>query len=400
MASRNLARNLRRSVLTVLAITLGLAAMIFLWGFSDGLHSNMRGNFQDTIIGSAQVHRDGFFRRPELSRHIEDADQVVAAIERQGVARWTRRLESFVLASGPESSTGLLLIGVDPVRELLVTRLAEKVTRGRFFVEDDGLVCVLGEGAVRNLNVGLGDPVTVVAYDRFGSLVAEQLTLVGIVTSGELGVDRGLIVTPLAPVQEMLEMQDRVTDIPIRVDDRKLAQIIEALRHDLLGQGYEVLPWYDMFPVMNEWVTLHDGFLYVFFGVVLFLVVAGVLSTVLLSMLERIREFGMLKALGTKSWEIAILVSLESLIMGLIGTAVGTILGLALVAITAHIGIDLSGLLGLTTRFYVDPVIRPEISAEHLPLTLGAVLLTTLLAGLYPAYRTATLEPAEAIRRG
>lgn len=399
VAWRNLALNLGRTFLTVTAIAMGLAALVFLWGFSEGLQRNMLRNFQDTIVGSVQVHRLDFFRHPELARHIARPAEVVAALEAQGVSRWSQRLETFALAAGPDTSAGVLLIGMDPVREGRVTRLVDKVTQGRFLSDGDDYTCILGATTARNLNVALGDPVVLMAYDRFGVLAAEEFALVGIVTSGEIGIDRGMIIVPLTAAQAFLEMQGRVTSIPMRVPDKRLEAVTEALRTTLTEQGYDVLRWYDMFPVMKEWMAVSDGFHFVFLGIVLFIVLAGVLNTVLLSMLERTREFGMLMALGMRQEQIGALVSLESLLMGLLGIAAGTGLGIALVLIASRVGIDLSLLMGPTERFYVDPVIRPSLSVDHLVLTVATVFLTSLLAGFYPAWRAARLEPVEAIRR-
>jgi len=265
-AWRNLSRNLRRTALTVTAIALGLAAMIFLWSFSKGLQSNMLRNLQDAIVGSLQVHRSDFFRHPELAKAIERPEEVVQVLEAAGEERWTWRIETFALAAGPDTSAGTLLIGVDPEREPRVTRLAEKVTEGRFFGAGDDHACVMGASMARNLRVGLGDPVVLVSHDRFGVLAAEQFTLVGIITSGEIGIDQGLVLAPLPAVQEMLDMQGRVTSVPVSVPTRGLEPLVATLQAALAGKGYDVLRWSDMFPVMQEWVSLSDGFHYVFMG--------------------------------------------------------------------------------------------------------------------------------------
>ena len=136
LAARNLARRPARTALTVGGLATGLTALVLLWGFNSGLHRNMQGNLQDAIIGSLQIHHAGFFAQPTLERHIADPARVIARLEAHGLERWTRRLESFALAAGPERSSGVLLMGVDPVREPRVTRLPERVTIGRFLAPD------------------------------------------------------------------------------------------------------------------------------------------------------------------------------------------------------------------------------------------------------------------------
>lgn len=398
MAWRSLTRHLRRSLLTISAIALGLAALIFLWGFNDGLHANMVSNFQGTIIGSLQIHRKGFFTRPKLSLQISNPQEVREALSRLGIQRWTVRLESFALAAGEKASEGLMLVGMSPARERLVTRLPEKVGRGRFLAPGDEYVCVLGETTARNLKVDLGDTLVLVANDRFGAMVAEEFTLVGILTGGQVGLDRGMAVVPLGAVQEMLEMQGQVTDFPVYVEARDLDRVTRELRRSLEDRGYEVMPWNQMFPVMQEWVTLHNGFMYLFMGIVALIVLGGVLNTVMLSMVERTREFGVLMGLGTRPAEVAALVAFESLMLGVAGTGTGIALGFISVRIAGHLGIDLSALLGSTSRFYVDPLVYPTLDLVHARVTVIAVLLTSVLAGLYPAWRAARLEPVRAMK--
>ena len=398
LAWRNLVGHGRRTGLTVAAIAAGLGALIFLWAFSDGLHRNMQGNFQEALIGSLQVHRTGFFANPKLERHIRDLPRVLGSLEALGITAWTRRLETYGLAASQIATEGTFVMGVDPAREPRVTQLHRKVTHGRFLRPGDGYTCVLGATAARNLAVGLGDELILLAYDRYGVMSAEGFRVVGIISSGEMGIDRGLMLAPLAGLQEMLEMGDLVTDVPVRVDADRLDAVAAGLRIDLAGEDLEVMRWHDMFPIMQEWATVHNGFMYLFLGVVLFIVLAGVLNTMLLSMLERIREFGVFLALGNRHREIGLLVMAESALIGVAGSPLGTLLELALVRVTAYTGIDMSAIVGGTQRFYVDPVIRPTLNLAHLLSTVGLVLAVTVLAGIYPAWRAGRLSPAEAIR--
>ena len=399
IAWRNVVRNRRRSLITAAAIAIGLAALLFLWGFNDGVHNNMMRNYQAMFVGSLQVHKAGFFQYPKLATHIRDPDAVAAALEAAGVTRWTPRLTSFALAAGAETSAGFFLAGIDPAREPRVSSIADKVVAGRFFEPGDSLVCLLGEAGARKLNVKLGDDVILLAQDRLGALAAERFALIGIISGGDPALERGTILAPLGAVQRMLAMEGRVTDVVARVSERRLDAVAAELSRRLGERDLEVLRWFDMFPIIKEWVVLENGFYYIFLGIVLVIVVAGVINTVLVSMIERTREFGVLMALGTRSADIAAIVGAEAAIIGLIGTAGGSAAGLLLVALTAEIGIDLSAMTESLTRFYIDPVVRPEIDAKHLAITVLATLAATVASASYPAYKAMRLEPAEAIRR-
>ena len=398
IAWRNVLRNRRRSLITAAAIAIGLTALIFLWGFNDGAHNTMMRNYQELFVGALQIHRQGYFQHPELANHIREPEAVAAALEAAGVSSWTPRLMGFALAAGAETSAGVMLAGIDPEREPRVTRIAEHIAEGRFIQPGDGLVCVLGAAGAQKLKVGIGDEVILLSQDRFGALAAERLRLVGIIRGGDPALERSILLAPLGTVQRMLAMEGRVTDVVARVPDDRLDAVAAALGRGLGGRGLEVLRWFDMFPIMKEWVALDNGFYYIFLGIVLVIVVAGVINTVMVSMIERTREFGVLMALGTRRADIAAIVGAEAAIIGLVGTASGSAMGLALVAIFGEIGIDLSEMSESLSRFYMDPVVRTEIDTDHLVITVLAMLAAAVASAVYPAIKAVRLEPAEAIR--
>lgn len=393
MAYRNLVRHPARSTLTASTVALGLAALILLWGFNEGLHGNIRDNFQGTIIGSLQVHHSGFFREPSLDRHIPDPDPVTAALEAQGVAQWTVRVESFALAAGRSHAEGVLLFGVDPGREGRVTELPAKVSRGRFLAPGDDRRCVLGAGTAAALGVDLGDTLVVVYQDRYGITAAEELEVTGVITSGEMGIDRGMVIVPLGLAQELLELEDGVTSVVARVPEERLSAVQGGMG-DALGGGYDVQRWDEMFPMVREWIQLHDAFMGVFAGIVIAIVIGSVLNTVSLSMLERLREMGTLMALGTRGSSVSLTVLLESVLLSAAGTLAGLVLGAVAVTLLNHSGVDLAVILGSTTRFYVDPVIRPEMALDRVAATAAVTALATALAGVYPAWRAGRQHPA------
>jgi ABC-type lipoprotein release transport system permease subunit len=400
VALRNLLAHPRRTLLTIGAIAVGLASLIFLWGFNEGLHRNMLGNFQKAIIGSIQIHRDGFFQHPELSKAITNPARVVESLQRAGISDYSMRLESFGLAASDSTTQGVMLIGMDPLRESRVTELSKRIGIGRYLTPEDEYALILGATTANNLQVRLGDEVIIIGYDRYGAMVAESFTLIGIITSGEMGLDKGMAITSLATLQQMVDLNDQVTTFVISSDETRIPTLVSELEQSLQDEPLEIMPWYTMFPVMKEWMTLHNGFLYLFLGVVLFIVLAGQLNTLLLSMLERTREFGVLMAVGTSAFQIAGILLIEAVVIGIIGVIFGIILGTVIVYITGLYGIDLSILLGSTSRFYVDPLIHPYLKLDHLGITSGIILLASVFAGLYPAWRASLLQPVEAIRNG
>ncbi len=398
MAVRNIVRNARRSLITVAGIALGLTALLFLWGFNDGAHNSMMRNLQEVIVGSIQIHARGYFRQPGLSRTVPETELAVQALKQLGVSRYSFRLRAFALAAGEENSEGLVMLGIDPHSEAGTTRIHEKVSLGRFLKPGDSHTCVLGAATARNLGLRPGDELVLLAEDRYKSLAAEKFRLAGIIESGEMGIDRGLVIVPLAFMQEMLAMQGKVSEIVMQIPRDRLELVAGELRQRLDMSKYEVLRWYDMYPMMKQWVELENGFYYIFLGIVLLIVTAGIMNTVLMSMLDRVHEFGVMMALGCGRMRLAGIVAAESVLLGMAGIIIGAMFGLGLVAIYHYHGIDLSSQLDTATRFYIDPVIYTEIDTGHLLNTVLAVFAAAIAAAVVPALRAARLEPVEAIR--
>ena len=397
MAWRNIVRNLRRSSITISAISLGLASLLFLWGFQDGVQNTMTRNLQQVVVGSIQIHSKGFFRQPALEGALADRALVEQELERLGVVRSTVRLNAFALAAGQGSSEGLNMMGISPETERLTTKLHSKVSLGRFLQKDDTNACVLGATTASNLGLSLNDDVVLLANDRFGSLSAERFRLVGIIESGEMGIDRGLVIVPLTSMQTLLGMEDRITDIVIQLPRTQLEPTTSALRTALDPERYEVLRWYDMYPVMKQSIERDTVFHYIIQAIVLFIVAAGIMNTMLMSTMERVHEFGVMMALGCSRTRLATMVTIESVLIGLVGIMFGTLLGLGLVAFFGRVGINLSQFIDTATRFYIDPVVHTEINMDHLLFTVWAVVIAASLAAIVPALRAAHLQPVEAI---
>jgi len=400
LAWRNIIRNARRSLITVSAVALGLTSLIFLWGFNDGVHNSMMRNLQQVIVGSIQVHARGYFHHPKLVKTVPDSARVVrllgTILHKQDGEYFAARLRTFALAAGEETSEGLVLLGVNPNMEKHATRIDAKVDQGRFIRDNHEASCVLGQTTARNLGLRLGDDVVFLSEDRYGSLAAEKLKLVGIISSGEMGIDRGLAIIPLGFMQQMMDMQGMLSEVVIQLPGSRLEPVAAQLK-SVLGEPYEVMRWYDMYPMMKQWVELENAFYYIFLSIVLVIIAAGIMNTVLMSMLERMREFGVMMALGCGRMRLAGMVVIESMLLGVAGIMAGIVAGLAMVYYFHSVGIDLSGQMDSMARFYINPVVRTEIDTVHLLDTVLSVLAAAIAAAIWPAIRAARLEPVEAI---
>lgn len=392
LALANVLRDRRRSLLTLLPGAIALIALLLLWSFNESLQDSLSSGFQEALVGSVQIHAKGFFLHPRLDRDIADVPRAISALQAAGVERWAPRLETFTLAAGPLASSGLMLIAIDPARETRVTNLARQVGNGRFLAPDDGMNCLLGRGAARNLGVAAGDSIDLITHDRYGAPVGERCQVTGILEHGGFGIDRHIVFMPLRAAQELLEMPDRITDLVVRVPPSQLDRTSAALTRQFDPAHYEVLRWDRMFPVLSEWMEVQRGFERFFLGVALLLVAAAVSNVALVAALGRRREFAMMLALGNRRRDLVRLLLLESGLLGLAGACVGLLLGLPLVTLLGRHGLDLSPWLGDTRRYYLEPVLHPSLEPGSALWLALSVLLITLAAAIYPAWRAGRMQ--------
>jgi putative ABC transport system permease protein len=401
LALRNLWRNPRRTLLTLLSMVLGVAALTLLGALNDGWLRQMKDNFILTLTGHVQVHARGFEASQSLADRMGDIAPVQALLERDPlVVGWTRRVRTSGLATLGGGSAGVQIMGVDPEQETWVTRMHRSLQDGRWLKPGLARDLLLGSTVAANLGAAVGDRVVLTAQRPDGEMAAEVFYLRGVLHSGAPQIDRTLALVNLGAMQRWLGMEGEVTDVVVRVERHQDSAALAArLALALPEQRFEVLGWERLDPMVSQWLRFSEAYGLVLILVVAALVLVQVLNTMLMALHERTRELGIMAALGTRGGQLFGLVLLEGLLLILIGALLGWMLGAGLVAWLAREGIDLSRFANAFRFFYMSPVIRPLLTLESSLRILGTTLLAALLAGLYPAWKAARIRIHDALRR-
>lgn len=400
LALRGLRRNLRRSLITVSAIAIGLAALVFLRGYVDGINRQMISNITGYLTGHLQAHQRGYHDDPTLDLTFSRADELMAHFDKRGaIAAIAPRVESPALASGPEKTRGMMVFGVDPERERRVTTLFRALKEGDYLDSADRDGALLGQRAAEILSVGVGEQVALVTQAADGSIGAARFRVRGIFRSGIDAIDTAFIFVTLPAAQALLALEGRVTTIAVRLADLDdVPRSVAQLRSEL-GSDFEVLGWKALMPELSGNVELHNLFVYIVLFVVFVVVTLGIANTVLMGVMERRHEFGVMLALGTRPAQVAQTVLYEALLLGAGSIVLGGAIGVGVTGYFGYRGIDMGGysqavqmMPGLTG------VVYPSVRLEHLLFLAATLLVTTVCASVYPALKAAHLSPIEAIR--
>jgi putative ABC transport system permease protein len=400
LAWRNNLRNPRRSILSIGAIATGLAALIFLWSFIDGVNDQMIENSTRYVSGHLQVHRSGYHDERTLELLLADAGRVAGALAQQAdVVAVASRMEGNAIVSAGDKSRGVMVVGINPDQERQVTTLFETVKAGRFLSAGDKDAIMIGDAVADALKVGVGSEVALVTQGADGSVGAARYLVRGIFDTRMDMLDGVYVFLPIAAAQQLFSAEGKATSIVARLDKRQAAQAVGARLRATLGPAQEVLTWQTLLPNVVQSVQFHEVIGYVLLLVLFVVVVVGVTNTTLMAVMERTREFGVMIAVGTRRGQVTRLVFYEACLLGAIGLGIGTLAGVALAQYFAVRGIDL-GEYGraMETMQGLTSVVYPLPRLDRTLIVAACVFATAVLAALFPAWKAASLQPIDAIR--
>jgi putative ABC transport system permease protein len=400
LAWRNVWRNGRRSLINVAAMGFGLAAIIFGQSIMRSLQYQLVEKATGSFTGHVRIQRSDVdepkFPEDKFMADPEPAAKLMAADPR--VLAWGRRIQITGLVSSPKASLGALICGVEPDSERRVTDMAGYIKEGTYLKAGEKGI-VMGKKIASRLDVRLGEKVVLMAQSADGSMGAEVFRIAGISETGSEAFDGQMVWIPLGAMQEMLGRPGQANQLAAKLKDLNQADAVAADFNAKLGPGnIRSLTWKSIDKEIMGIQAFQDGLLTIVLFVVFAIVALGILNTQLMSLFERVREFGVLMAIGARPRWIVRLVLIESALLGLVGTTLGIILGAALVAHYGHRGLDLpvgdafKYFLPFPSVIYLRPAWGPHVFA------CATVFIVTLLATLPPALRAGRLKPAEALR--
>ncbi|MBN2800393.1 MAG: ABC transporter permease [Deltaproteobacteria bacterium] len=403
LALRNLRRNLRRSLLTAAAVAVGLSLMLFTVTFQHGSYDMMIRSAISAMAGHVVVQAPGWQQERDEALLVRDADAIQRDLQRAlPDAIVIERVFLEGLLTSTQGSVGVSLEGVDPEGEGAVQDLPEQLIAGEWLDEDPrGLL--IGAEMAETLQVEVGDKVVYMGQHLGHEVSSQMFRVRGVFKTGAAELDAFIAMAPLSATQELLGVPGAAHQISVHLDDARLSiHTADQVRGLLAGRDLEVLYWREALPELYAFIQLDRSGGDLMLAVIGLIITLGVVNTMLMSVLERTRELGVLLSIGMRRERVGWMIVQEGFALALIGTAGGVLGGLVLSWPVVTWGLDLGGAVGGESMEMGGAVMSSVLKGSWDPTrsaiyVLASVLITTA-ASFYPAIRAALLHPIDALR--
>jgi len=401
LAWRNLWRRKRRTWLTVGAMVFSNILLVFMISLQIGMYGMMINNTLRAQTGHLQVQAPGYLDDHKMRQVVPDVKGLAEEL-RGGLAtdEVAARASAFALVSSADRSYGLQITGVEPEFEARVSSLPGLIKDGRFLSDAMAEEIVIGRVLARNLQVEVGEELTFIGSGRDGSFAAAVVNVVGIFESGMPDMDRSFAEVPLEFFQDVFAMEGAGHAVVIMAPGLIQVGATRTRAEALLPEGEDLVvhDWDELLPGLKQAIQADFTSAWFMYGILIVLVAFSVLNTQLMSVLERTKEFGIVMSLGVTPGRLGRLVLLETALMGTIGLVLGVALGGALVLWLGHHGFTYPGLEELGGKFNLPSRIYPQVSFIGLLFGPMIIVISSVIASFYPAFRLRLMEPVAAMR--
>lgn len=409
---RNLTRNKRRTFFTILAIAVGVMSLVFARSYIKGIINTANKAMINTEIGHVKIAHKEYLRLQRIMPKeylVRDLSALRTGIEAiPGYVSMNERIKFHVLLSRGDINEAAVAIGFDPIREDKNMELSKVIVKGSYFGKSrQELELIIGKQLAEKLEVTVNDELLLVTTDVNYSTYALPFKVIGIFNTGFAAMDKHLLYIPLPKAREMLDCGDAAHEILVFIKDPAKSWEVCKKIENLLSQkdpdhDIRVIPWQkdDLIATLPAMAGVWE----IIIGIIMFIVALVILNTMLMAVMERYHEIGVIKALGFKNREVFAMILVEAFYLGCIGAVTGGILGGTMSAMLEKTGIDFNQMSGgMMEKIdipvpFLGKVIYPDFTLTILIGSIVFGIVVALIAVLYPAFKSSKMLPVEAFR--
>jgi len=406
IAWKNVWRNKWRSSIVIAAISLGLLGGIFYLAFSKGMAQQQINTAIQTYLSNIQIHNPNYLINSESKYTISSYREIVNKIKNlPEVKAVGTRVVSQAMASSAVTGAGVIINGVEADEEKKMFNLFDKISEGSFFGTKMRNQVVIGKKLADKLNVKIHSKIVVTAQSLSGDIIYGAFRVAGIYKTDNSAYDVSNIFVEKKSLANLIGMdyKNETTEIDILLKhnnstDEVLQNLEKIFSEKIKKSEITIRPWNKIQPVLEMLNNMTIQFSFFFVLIILTALSFGIINTMLMAIMERTREIGMLLAIGMNRLKLFFMIMIETVLLSVTGGVIGLLLSWAVITITGKTGIDLSAVAeGLNSLGY-GSFVYPEIEPEFYFLIGGLVIITAMLSSVYPARRALKMNPAEAVR--
>lgn len=400
LAWKNLWRNRHRTAITMAAVFFAVLLATLVSSLQKGVFDNLIKNMVSFYTGYVQVHAQGYWDEQVLDNSFAQAEATETAILRDPrVSGLAPRLQSFALASSEEITRGCLVVGIDPGPEDRITRLKEKVVQGRYLHREDNAV-LLAQGLATRLRLRVGDTLVLIGQGFHGAMAAGKYGVQGVLQFGSPDLNDRAVFLPLAAAQELYAAPGRLTAYVLSLGEPGELDAVASGLRGRIDSTYEVMTWEEMMPDVKQHIRTDTASMSIIISVLYLLICFGIFGTLLMMMVERRYEFGMLVAIGMKRHKLGALLLVESVLTVLAGCLLGLLCSVPLVYYLKSHPIRIGGEMARSYERFGFEAVFPTATDPSIFWTQGVlVLVLGMVLSLYPVLKVMRLEVVEAMRK-
>ena len=398
VAWRNLWRNSRRTWLTAGGIAFTVFLIVFSMSIQQGAYVQMIDNATAMLAGHLQIQNRGYVEDARIEQTVEDATPLVNRVEGQpGVESVAPRIEAFALVSAGERAFGAQVLGVDPERERRTVRFFDRIAEGRMI--GGGEEAVVGATLAANLGIGVGGEIVLLGTGREGGVAALALHVVGVFRTGIPDLDRAMVAARLATVRDAFGLGDEAHTLAVRTAEVTGSAGLARDMNTWLPEPLVARNWDEVMPDIRQGIEIDRIGGYFVYGLIAIVVIFSVVNSFIMTVFERTREFGMLRAIGMRPGRIVLMVQIEAAFVWVLGAAIGLALALPIVlwlqVYGFYLGDELASMAG---AMYVPARLHTRMTGVGLGVAPAVMFVGTQIAALIPSLRIRRLQPVTALR--
>ncbi len=399
IALRNIWRNKKRSIIIMISVSLGLFAGIFLMAFYNGMIEQRINNAIKGEVSHLQLFHPEFRKDYELKYSISDGYNILNQIKQNpNVKASAARLLIRGMFGTASGSAGVTIHGIMPEEEHQLTDIKNNITQGEYFSKTKKNEIIISERLAKKYNVGLNKKVVITFLDKEGNISSNAFKICGLYKTINGPLDEVNVFTYIHDLDKMAGQENECNQIAVLLNSNSVLKEVQQNFSESFS-NLEVKNWMEISPELSLTVSAGDQMVYVFMGIILLALAFGIVNTMLMAVLERSREIGMLLALGMNKTKIFFMIVYETIFLVLFGCPFGAILSAIAIFITQKTGINFESLSQMYESYGYETIVYPRLKLEQTIVISILVILTAIISALFPAKKALNINPAESLKK-